>query len=58
MSKVLQINEDRENKSSEFSNHEIYIRPENFSHLVDFFAWAIQEDKKQNPELYQNNKII
>ncbi len=24
--------------------------------LVDIFAWLIQEDKKQNPDLYQVNK--
>lgn len=26
--------------------------------LVDAFAWLIQEDKKQNPALYQTNTQI
>lgn len=26
--------------------------------LVSVFAWLIQEDKKQNPEIYSKKKII
>jgi hypothetical protein len=25
--------------------------------LVEVFAWLIQEDKKQNPEIYKNKKL-
>jgi hypothetical protein len=32
------------------------LPPEDRQRLVDAFAWLIQEDKKQNPDLYQPKK--
>lgn len=32
------------------------LSPEDRSRLVGAFVWLVQEDKKQNPELYQIKK--
>lgn len=38
---------------------ELYdLTTENISSLVSAFSWLIQEDKKQNPELYKLKKIL
>ena len=47
--KSLEIKQQLNNKISE-------IPHEDFHKLVNAFAWLIQEDKKQNPELYRNTK--
>lgn len=35
------------------TNESVDLTPENLSDLVCAFAWLINEDKKQNPELYK-----
>ena len=32
------------------------LPPEEKKKIVDFFAWLIKEDRKQNPHLYKKNK--
>lgn len=40
--------------NKDFTIHD--LPQEDKQKLVDVFAWLIQEDKKQNPALYQFNK--
>ena len=44
--KSLELNNQQNRKVSD-------IPHEDFQKLVNAFAWLIQEDKKQNPELYK-----
>lgn len=39
-------------------NKRIKLNDEDISKLVKAFTWLIQEDKKQNPELYKKKDII
>lgn len=49
-------------KSLEIKNQKnkqvLDIPNEDFQTLVNAFAWLIQEDKKQNPNLYNKEKSI
>lgn len=47
-----EITEQEQVKRSAMSN----LKPEEKQKLVGVFDWLIQEDKKQNPHLYQNKK--
>ena len=52
MAEAIKVDKQYVNKKvSGPTNHET------FSLLVNVFAWLIQEDKKQNPELYKINKL-
>ncbi len=46
---------EKENKKTNFRLSD--LPQEEKDRVVGFFAWLLKEDKKQNPHLYQKNKI-
>lgn len=45
------------NSSENTHSHKEKLSLEDKQKLVSVFAWLIEEDKKQNPALYQSKKV-
>jgi len=46
------------NSSENIHSHKENLSLEDRQKLISVFAWLIEEDKKQNPALYQSKKTI